>query len=260
MSSTCENIFITGASRGIGAALSEFYAKPGVSLGLLSKGAEDLEAVASRCRTKGAVVHTYVGDVADAEHVARCASDFQSRVNFVDLVIANAGIRLEDAEYLDTSIPARMMEVNYLGVVHTILPFIARMKERGSGHLAAMSSIGAYRGTPNSGAYAASKGAVNLWTEGLRLSLKPHGICVSTLCSGFVRTDMTKDLNFWMPGLLSPEEAANIIASAIHRRKRLVTFPWQAKMIWTLFRVLPGPLYDRLILWAKGRIDKDKWL
>jgi short-subunit dehydrogenase len=202
-----------------------------------------------------------VGDVIDAERIARCASDFQSRVRFVDLVIANAGIRIdEDPRRLDVSIPVQTMGVNYHGVIHTFLPFIEGMKERGSGHLAAISSIGSYRGTPNSGAYAASKGAVNLWTESLRLRLKPYGIYVSTLCSGFVRTDMTSSLKFWMPGLLSPEEAAAIIASVIDRRKRLVTFPWQVKIIWNLFRAMPGPLYDRLILWAKGRIDKDKWL
>ena len=252
-----ENIWITGASLGIGAALSNYYAAPGVTLGLLSRGAEQLEEVAVQCRKKGAVVYTYVADVTDADDSRRCALDFQSRVGPVDLVIANAGIRIEeDTDYQDVSVPARVMEVNYGGVINTFSPFIPAMKKRRSGHLAVISSIAAFRGTPNSGAYSASKAAINVWTESLRLRLSPHGICVSTLCAGFVQTAMTSSLDFWMPGILSPEEAAAIIASAIRRRKRSVTFPWQSKMIWTFFRALPGPLYDRLILWAKARQTK----
>lgn len=254
-----ENIFITGASLGIGAALSKYYAAPGISLGLISRGKERLEEVAGQCRRKGAVAHTYVADVTAADDLRRCALDFQTRVEFVDLVIANAGIRVEeDTDYQDISASARVMEVNYVGVINTFSPFIPAMKKRRSGHLAVISSIAAFRGTPNSGAYSASKAAINVWTESLRLRLNPYGICVSTLCAGFVRTAMTSSLDFWMPGILNTEEAAAIIASAIRHRKRLVTFPWQSMMIWTFFRMLPGPLYDRLILWAKANQTKEE--
>ncbi len=249
-----ENIFITGASLGIGAALSGYYAVPGVTLGLLSRSAEELRDVAEHCRVKGAAVYTYVADVTDTQELKRCAMDFQSHAEGVDLVIANAGIRMEeDPENQEVAIPARIMDVNYMGVINTLSPFIPDIKKRKTGHLAVISSIAAFRGTPNSGAYSASKAAINVWTESLRLRLKPYGIFVSTPCAGFVKTAMTTSLGFWMPGILSAEEAARIIALTIRRRRRVVTFPWQSRMIWSFFRVLPGPLYDWLILWAKAR-------
>ena len=252
-SSSGRSIVITGASRGIGAALARHYAQPGTCLGLISRDAEELAAVARACEQKGATVHPYVGDVRDSARMKACARDFMSRTAVVDIVIANAGIRLEeDEDVQDTGVARELVETNYLGTVNTLSPFIPVMKAQRSGRLAVVSSIGAIRATPNSGAYSASKAAVNLWTEGLRLRLSPFGVSVTCLCSGFVDTAMTQTLPFWMPGLLTPEAAARIIARAVERRRRSVIFPWQSRLLWQFFAMLPGPLYDSLILWAKA--------
>jgi len=125
------------------------------------------------------------------------------------------------------------------------------MVQRRAGHLATISSISALRATPKSGMYSASKAAVNLWTEALRLRLAPHKIYVTTACSGFVRTAMTAELPFYMPGILSPDQAARIIAKAIQSRRRLIVFPWQSRLIWGAFRLMPGAMYDEIILCAK---------
>lgn len=209
--------------------------------------------VGKACEQRGAVVHLYVCDVRDSARMRECARDFMSRAAVVDIVIANAGIRLEEDEDIqDTGVARELVETNYLGTVNTLSPFIPAMKAQRSGRLAAVSSIGAIRATPNSGAYSASKAAVNLWTEGLRLRLLPFGVSLTCLCSGFVDTAMTQTLPFWMPGLLSPDEAAHIIARAVERRRRSVIFPWQSRLLWQFFAILPGPLYDTLIMWAKA--------
>ena len=248
-----KSIWITGASSGIGKALSEYYAAPGVTLGLASRGAEQLEEVANNCRRRGATVHQYLMDVSDTQEAKMCASEFLQQVGSVDLVIANAGIRIEeDLDFQESWIPLQTMSTNFMGVINTFAPFIPSMKKTRKGSLAVISSIAAFRGTPNSGAYSASKAAINVWTESLRLRLKSYGIQVSTLCVGFVNTEMTRTLPFWMPGLLSAERAAEMIADGIRKRKRVMTFPWQAKLLWTCFRILPGPIYDALILWAKA--------
>jgi short-subunit dehydrogenase len=248
------NIFITGASSGIGAALSRRYAGPGITLGLLSRETEKLEAVAAECRQKGAVVHTYTADVTDEGRLRECARDFRSRTSSVDLVVGNAGIRAEeDPEFSDSRVPARIMEVNYIGVINTLVPFIQYMKEQKSGCLVVISSIAAFRGTPNSGAYSASKAAISVWAESLRLRVIPYGIHVCTFFIGFVRTAMTADIVFNMPGIMTADEAAWAIARGVSRRKRTATFPWQNKWIWIAFRLMPGRLYDRVILWAKSR-------
>ena len=247
-----KSYWITGASSGIGRALAEFYAKPGFKLGLVARRADKLDEVASYCRNLGADVYLYVADVRDAEAMRMAANHFLSCIGSVDIIIANAGIRAEEGpDYLDKDLPLDVMNTNFIGVINTFAPFIPSMRERKSGHLAVISSIAAFRGTQNSGLYSASKAAVNIWTESLRLRLKPFSISVSTLCAGFVDTEMTRDITFAMPGLLSAKDAAKAIDYGIRHRKRIYIFPWQSRLIWTFFRMLPGPIYDNIIIWAK---------
>lgn len=250
-----QSVFITGASSGIGEALSILYAKEGVTLGLLSTDtSNNLEDVADRCRVKGAKVITYIADVSEKLDMSECASDFQTRAGNIDLVIANAGVAfVEDGDFSETEIPMRNMKVNYFGVINTFLPFIAHMKKSKSGHLVIISSISSLRSTHNSGAYSASKAAINLWSEGLRLRLRPYQIPVTTLCVGFVDTAMTKNNPFWMPGLISAPKAAQLISNAIARKKRFVTLPWQSGGLWIIFHLMPGAMYDWFIDWAKTR-------
>jgi len=245
-------IWITGASSGIGRALAEFYAKPGVTLGLVARRTDKLNKVATYCRTLGASVYIYGADVRDSMEIRMAANDFLSKVGSVDTIIANAGIRAEEGQdYIDGELPLNVINTNFIGVIHTFAPFIPIMRDKKSGHLVVISSIAAFRGTQNSGLYSASKAAVNVWTESLRLRLKPFGIHVSTLCAGFVDTEMTKEIAFSMPGLLNAKEAAKAIDYGIRHHKRVYIFPWQSRLIWTLFRILPGPIYDIIITWAK---------
>lgn len=255
-----KNVLITGASAGIGEELSYWYATPGATLGLISLDREmRLDSVGARCRSKGANVYTYRADVSDAEAMRKCTLDYLDRVTSVDLVIANAGIALtDDKDPLVPSVAVQNMTVNYLGMINTFLPLLPSMKERRSGHLTAISSVSSLRATQNSGSYSASKAAVNLWTEGLRLRLVPYGIHVTTLCVGFVDTAMTRDNSFWMPGLIGAQKAARLIATAIERRKRIKTLPWQSRLIWNFLHVLPGRFYDRVIIRAKAIQDGRK--
>lgn len=250
-------VWITGASSGIGAALAEYYAQPGATLALMARREVELKEVSDRCRAKGALVHEYVADVTDIEAVRKCAGDFLAHVCGVDIVIANAGTRgEEDRDCQETQIPEEIMRVNYFGVINTFSPFIRPMKALGRGQLVAISSIASFRGTPNSGAYSASKAAVNVWSESLRLRLIAHGISLTTVCLGFVNTAMTEGLPFWMPGILTPEKAAILIAEKIRKKARVTILPWQSRFIWNVFRILPGTIYDKLIVWAKAHGPK----
>ncbi len=249
-------IFITGASSGIGEALSVRYANEGVVLGLLSTGKSiSLETVAQACRDKGAKVYTFAADVSDSVAVAGAAREFLSVAGKIDIVIANAGVAIveNDGEGRLLEVAMGNINVNYYGVINTLSPFIDTMKNQKSGSLAVISSISALRATHNSGPYSASKAAVNLWTEGLRLRLRPFDVCVTTLCVGFVDTAMTKPNKFWMPGLITAEKAAALIARDIDRKSRLTVLPWTSGGLWTLFSFMPGALYDWLIDMAKQR-------
>jgi short-subunit dehydrogenase len=250
---TFKNIFITGASSGIGRELCFKYAAPGVTLGMLSNSnSGGLEETASSCRAKGAVVVTYLADVSDTAAMRRCIAEYITAAGHADLVIANAGVRHEEAEdYSDTEKSWRLMEVDVLGVMNTISPFVSLMKSRKAGPLAVVSSISAFRGTQNSGIYSASKAAVNIWMESMRLRLIPYSVKVTVLCPGFVKTAMTEGLTFWQPGSLSADRAAEIIQEGIARGKRTCVFPWQSRLIWGTFKLMPGELYDFLITFLK---------
>jgi len=245
-------VLITGASSGIGAALCRRYAKPGNTVHLLAQNRAGLEAAAKACAESGAEARVHCADVSDAAQMTRIGGEIIAGSGLPDIVVANAGIRMEDpAGYENSTAAYDVMMVNYIGTVNTFSPFIGPMMRRGGGHLAAVSSIAALRATPNSGIYSASKAAINLWTEALRLKLAPHNICVTTACSGFVRTAMTSSLPFYMPGILSADQAARIIEKAIESRKSRIVFPWQSRLIWGAFRAMPGPLYDQVVLAAK---------
>lgn len=252
-------VVVTGASSGIGEALSVKYAKAGHRVCLLSRTSSELTRVAQLCKAVSGTADVHCVDVTDAPAMQRVAEEIISAHGTPDVVIANAGIRIEDPEnYIGSTAAQDVMQVNYFGVINTFAPFISAMKDRQQGHLVAISSIGAIRATPNSGIYSASKAAVNLWTEALRLKLSPHNITVTTAASGFVRTAMTSDLTFHMPGLLEPSQAADIISNAIESRKSRITFPWQSSLMWGVFGMLPGSLYDALILCAKKYWPKRK--
>ena len=85
-----------------------------------------------------------------------------------------------------------MIRVNLLGVVYAIEAVLPEMLKRGQGHLAAVSSMAAYKGLPGESAYCASKAAVNTYMEGLRIQLRHRGLAVTTICPGFVATPMTE--------------------------------------------------------------------
>lgn len=249
------NIFITGASSGIGEALAQQYAGKNVCLGLVARERGRLFDIAARCEALGATVVTYEADVTDFLKMHKIATDFLNITgSSIDLVIANAGIReVEDDFLTDISIPRKLIEVNYLGVINTFSPFLRTCIKQSRGSLTVISSISSLRATHNSGAYSASKAAVDLWCEALRLRLLPYKVNVTVINLGFVSTAMTKGLAFKMPGILSPERAAELISAKINKRVRSVTLPWQSRIIWGIFCMMPGKLYDFVINFAKSR-------
>jgi short-subunit dehydrogenase len=92
---------------------------------------------------------------------------------------------------------------------------------------------------PAESGYCASKAAVNVFMEGLRIQLRDRGIHVTTICPGFVKTPMTEVNKFKMPWLMEPDQAARYIVRALRRKKKEYTFPWQMAVLMWLTRRLP---------------------
>jgi short-subunit dehydrogenase len=240
-----QKIFITGASSGIGAALARHYAGRGATLALAARRAAPLQTLAASLSTQ---VRVYVLDVTDSAALAAAAQDFITRHGVPDIVIANAGISAGTRSELaaDISVLSKIMQTNVIGLAATLQPFVAPMRERGSGVLVGIASVAGFRGLAGAGAYCASKSAAIIWLEALRLELHGSGVDVVTICPGFVATPLTAVNRKPMPFLLEAPEAARRIARAIAAKKRLAIIPWQLRLVFFFLRRMPNVLYDRL--------------
>lgn len=220
-----KSVLITGASSGIGKALALSYAQSGVHLALTGRNQERLDSVAILCEDKGAHVIAKVIDVTNKKEMAKWI-DKVDQTHPIDLCIANAGISagldggLENDEQV-----RRIFDINVTGVFNTIHPVIDLMRARGTGQVALMASLAGFRGMPSAPAYCASKAAIKSYGEGLRGNLKPHGIKVSTICPGFVRSRITDANRFKMPFLMEPNKAAHIIKRGLEKDKTRIAFP-----------------------------------
>jgi len=242
-------VVITGASRGIGAALACHYGRQGAELALIGRRREALEQLAASLPARCSV---YSLDVRDEASLLAAGQDFLSRHGCPDIVYANAGISVGTlTEYAeDLPVFAEMMEINVLGIVRTFQPFIACMRKRGRGSLVGIASVAGYRGLPGGGAYSASKAAAIAYLESLRTELRDTGIRVTTICPGYVATSMTENNPYRMPFLMRPDEAAEKIAALVRRGAAYAVIPWQMAIVARVLHIMPNWLYDRLF--ARG--------
>ena len=237
------SILISGASSGLGAALAEAYAAPGVRLALGGRDTLRLEGIAARCRALGAEVDVDLVDVVDAAATTRWVEAADDR-RALDLLIANAGISAGSRSTGESADQVRhIFAVNVDGVVSTVLPALPRMERRGRGQVALMSSLAGYRGLPGAPAYCASKAAVKVFGESLRGELASKGIGVSVICPGYVDTPMTQRNRFPMPFLMDAPKAARLIKKRLARNKARIAFPWpMATLVWLLQAMPPGAI------------------
>ena len=238
-------VFLTGASSGLGEALAQHYARAGATVGLVARRAQRLEQL--RASLPGTAC-AYVADVRELPAMQRAAAAFIAAHGVPDIVIANAGVShgtyTEIAE--DAATFREIMDINVAGLVHTFQPFIAGMRERGDGQLVGIASVAGLRGIPYAGAYSASKAAAIKYLEALRVEMRKRGIAVTTICPGYVATEMTRDNPYRMPFLLSADEAARRFARVIAARRRYAIVPWQMAIVGRILQALPDALYDRL--------------
>jgi short-subunit dehydrogenase len=240
-------VFLTGASSGIGEALATRYAAQGATLGLYARRASELERLAAALSP--ATVATYAGDVRDHDALARAASDFIARFGAPDVVIANAGVSRGTltSHREDLAAFQAVFDTNVIGMVATFQPFLAAMREARRGALVGIASVAGFRGLPGAGAYSGSKAAAITYLESLRIELRGSGVAVVTICPGFIATPLTANNPYRMPFLMQPDAAARKMIAAIARNARFYVLPWQMAWAGRLLKLMPRPLYDRVL-------------
>ena len=228
-----QKIFITGASSGIGAAMAVEYAKRGATLGLAARRKEKLEQIAQECLNQGAKdVKTYSLDVKDADVSEQIAKEFMALGEGIDIVVANAGLAISDQlSKGESSRINHLLNTNILGVTNTIIPFIPQMKKQKQGKCVIVSSIAAFNPMPYFGGYGASKVAVRMLADSWRKTLLKHNIQFTTICPGYVKSEMTDVNEFHMPFLMATDVAARKMLRAIDVGKKTYILPWQWRVI-----------------------------
>lgn len=239
---------VTGASSGIGWSLAKELSRQGAKVGLVARRRENLEKLAAEINASGGAAAIAAADVADREQAVAAIRSLSQQLGPIDLLIANAGVGTPTVvEPLNTPTVVKTFEVNVFGVVYAIEAALPDMLSRNKGHLVAISSAAAYKGLPGESAYCSSKAAVNVFMEGLRIQLRSRGVAVTTVCPGFVTTEMTAHHKFHMPWLMDADRAAKLILKALRRKKKKYTFPWQMGVLMWLARFAPDWFVARVM-------------
>jgi len=242
-------VFITGASSGIGQALAARYAALGWRLALVARRTGPMAAWAHAQGLPATQWSAYAADVSLPDNIGEAARACLATQGVPQAVIASAGISLGVDTRLreDIDVMARVLAVNTLGVAATFQPFIQPMLARGQGRLVGIASVAGARGLPGHGAYCASKAAVISYCEALRGELRGSGVRVVTISPGYVATPLTARNRYPMPFLMTPQDFAIRAVGAIERGAGHPYIPWQMGLVARLLRVLPNPLFDRLL-------------
>lgn len=238
-------VFLTGASTGIGRELALHLASAGAKVALVARRKELLEELAKEIKDKGGESLAVPADVADRKQILDAAGLTKKTFGPVDMLIANAGVGgTRGVDNFSGEDVARTIQINVLGAVYAIEAVLPDMLTRRSGHIAAVSSLAAWRGLPRSSAYSASKAALSTYLESLRQELIPQGIWVTTICPGFVKSPMTDKNEHPMPFMVDTDDAARRILTAMAQKKKEFAFPPALSGLMKFTRALPIPLYD----------------
>jgi NAD(P)-dependent dehydrogenase (short-subunit alcohol dehydrogenase family) len=223
-----KKILITGASSGIGLETALKVGEAGGEVLLVSRTREKLEEVASQVEEAGGVAHVHPADLADLDDIDRLAAEVLEVHGGVDVLINNAGrsIRRSVARSYDRFHDyERTMQLNYFGALKLILALLPGMRERKSGHIINVSSIGVQTNTPRFSAYVASKSALDAFSRCVAPECVGDNVKFTTIYMPLVRTPMIAPTDIYKAfPTLTPEEAAQMLCDAmIDKPKRMAS-------------------------------------
>jgi len=220
-----KRVLITGASSGIGQETAIRVGEAGGTVLLVSRTREKLEEVARQVEEAGGTAHVHPADLSELEDIDRLAREVLEEHGGVDILINNAGrsIRRSVARSYDRFHDyERTMQLNYFGALKLILALLPGMRERKSGHIINVSSIGAQTNTPRFSAYVASKSALDAFTRCAAPECVADNVKFTTIYMPLVSTPMIAPTDIYkaFPTLTPPEAAQMLCDSMVDRPKK----------------------------------------
>jgi short-subunit dehydrogenase len=213
-------VLITGGSSGIGQATAIKLAAAGAHVLIVARDMEKLEATKAEIEAAGGQCSIYSCDLSNLEAIDGLAAKVLKEHGHVDILINNAGRSIRRA--IENSYDRfhdfeRTMQLNYFGSLRLTLALLPSMSERKCGHVINISSIGVLTNSPRFSAYVASKAALDAFTRCAASEFSDRGVYFTTINMPLVRTPMIAPTEIYksMPFIISPEEAADMVAQAV---------------------------------------------
>ncbi len=242
-------IWLSGAGSGIGRGLAVALLRKGHRLALTGRREAPLEELRQEVEPgEEERVLVLPADVSIPSTLEIAYTRLKDTWGVPDMVIANAGTHQHtELDRLTFSESRAIIDVNLLGAIRMLTLPLQGMADRGSGTLVGVASLAGYRGLPAAAAYGASKAGLINFLESLRFDAEPRGIRVQIVNPGFVKTPLTDQNPFEMPMLISVEQAVAALMNGLEKGRDEIHFPTRFSRIMKLLRILPYPLYKRLI-------------
>ena len=254
-------VVVTGASMGIGEAVSKEFAEHGASVVLLSRDSGRAEAA------RGRVGHTdrtlaLACDVRNREEIDRVLSLTLHHFDRIDVWVNNAGYGMRDTVASMNMAGCRdMFETNLFGTIDAMQAVIPVMKQQGGGTIINVSSVAGHIALPFSAAYSATKFAMNAIGKAAGIELKESGIHVLTVCPGYVRTNFAanvvrgreaKEIRPEQQKGITPERVARALVDGYRKNKREVIVPWYLHVPVKIYQLFPA-----VVEWSMGRMARN---
>ena len=240
-------IWITGASSGIGRALTVALSSVNCQVYISARSLDKLEQTIQQC-THQNNIHIAQADLSEKNANLAVCKEIHARHKKLDIAILNAGTcEYVDIDNFDSEVFARLINSNYMSMVYGIEACLPLLESSKHAHLIGMSSTAAYLGLPRSEAYGSTKAAIRNLFRALKVSLAEKNIDVSVICPGFVKTELTDRNDFTMPCLISAQQASEYILNGIACNKHEIHFPKRFSYSLKLISLLPDAIQFRVL-------------
>jgi short-subunit dehydrogenase/NAD dependent epimerase/dehydratase family enzyme len=258
-----EVVVVTGASKGIGRATAQAFARTGARVALVARNAPLLEEVRREIEEAGGEALVVPADVRSEEQVQGVVRRTLAEWGRIDVLVNNAGVAyLGELADLGLDELREMVDVNLVGTLLCIRAVLPHFTANGRGHIVNVSSILGKRGVPRQTVYSASKAAILGLSEALRGELAPHGITVTAFCPSSTETEMNRSIRgddhplkqfVRKRFMYTPEAVARRVVEAAQRRRREVVLSLPAKAVVLANRLAPGTLD-----WMLTRLERPR--
>lgn len=235
------NIWIIGASAGIGRQIAIDYLNQGHNVAISSRNEDSLKQIPSQANARNEKALILPLDVLDESAIKDSFDQIIAKWQKIDLFIYSSGIyEPMTIDNIDTQHAKKTINVNLTAIFDFLGLVIPHMKKNGSGQIGLIASVAGYVGLPKSYAYGASKAAIINLAQGLHGDLQRANIDISVINPGFVKTRLTDKNKFKMPFIITPQKASQAIIKGLENKVFDINFPKKFTFFLKFLAILPN--------------------